>query len=140
VPEHFRQIAERAWLREDVDRAEFARPVSCFGLSVSREDHNWQIWKSASNARKNGETIESRHDEIKEDTIDRCSFDNIERFNSVEGHENVMPFDSQNFGEDLGNRRIVFDNQYAHGRLRGGSIRAEGFARQGLTFGTPHAI
>jgi hypothetical protein len=140
VPEHFRQIPERAWLREDIDRAELARPVSCFGLGVSREDHHGQVRKSASDARKNRETIESGHDEIKEDTIDRRSLNDIERFNSVEGHEDIMPFDSQNFGEHLGNGRIVFDDQYAHRQVRGGSIRAEGSARQGLTFGTTHAI
>ena len=140
MPEHFRQIPERAWLGEDIDRAQFARPVGGFGLGVSRKDHDGQIRKSATNARKNGKTIESRHDEIKEDTIDRRGFDNIERFNPIEGHEDVMPFDSQHFGEHLGNGRIVFDNQYAHGRVRGGSIRAEGSARQGITFGTGHAI
>jgi hypothetical protein len=140
VPEHFRQIPKRAWLREDVYRSQFTCPVGCFGLSMSRKDHHWQIRKSAPNARENRETIESRHDEIKEDTIDRCGFNDIERFNTIEGHEDVMPFDSQNFGEHLGNGRIVFDNQYAHGRVRGGSIRAEGSARQGITFGTAYAI
>src|ERR1700730_763306 len=129
VPEHFRQVPKRAWLREDINRAELARPVSGFGLGVSREDHHWQIRKSATNARQNGKTIESWHDEIKEDTIDRRGFDNIERFNPIEGHEDVMPFDSQHFGEHLGNGRIVIDNQYAHRRVRWGSIRAEGSAR-----------
>ena len=140
MPEHLRQIPKGAWLREDIDRAELARPMSCFGLGVSREDHHWQIRKSAPDSRKNGKTIKSRHDEIKEDTIDRRGFDHLERFDSVEGHEDVMSFYTQNFGEHLGNGRIVFDDQYAHGRLRGGSIRAEGSARQGLTFGTLYAI
>jgi len=140
MPEHFRQVPKSTGLRKDVYRAEFSRPMGGFGLGVSREDHHWQMWKSASDPRKNGKTIESRHDEIKEDAIDCCGFDHVERFDSVEGHENVMPFDPQNFGEHLGYGRIVFNNQYAHGRVRGGSIRAEGFARQGLTFGSPHAI
>jgi hypothetical protein len=140
VSEHLRQIPKGAWLREDIDRAELTRSVSRFGLCVSREDHYWQVRKSASDARENREAIESGHDEIKEDAIDRRSLNDIERFNSVEGHENIMPFDSQNLGEHLGNGRIVFDNQYAHKCPRGGSIRAEGSARQDLTFGTVHAF
>lgn len=140
MPEHFRQVSKRTGLRKDVYRAELARPMRCLRLGVSREDYHRQIRKSASDPRKNGKTIESRHDEIKEDAIDCCGFHHVERFGSVEGHEDVMPFDPQNFGEHLGYGRIVFNNQYAHGRVRGGSIRAEGFARQGLTFGSPHAI
>jgi hypothetical protein len=49
-----------------------------------------------------------------------------------------MPFDAQYLRQHLGNRRIVLDNQYSHGGLCGGSIRAEGSARQGLTFRTTH--
>jgi len=140
MPEHFRQVSKRTGLRKDVYRPELARPMRCLGLGVSREDHHRQIRKSASDPRKYGQTIESRHDEVKEDAIDWRGFDHVERFHPVEGHENVMPFDAQNLGEHLGYGRIVFNNQYAHGRLRGGSIRAEGFARQGLTFGSTHAI
>jgi hypothetical protein len=51
-----------------------------------------------------------------------------------------MPFDAQNFSKHLGDGRIVFNNQYAHEGVRRNSIRAEGFARQGLTFGSSHAI
>jgi hypothetical protein len=51
-----------------------------------------------------------------------------------------VPFDSQNLSEHLGYGRIVLDNQYAHLQVRVGSIRAEGSARQGLTFGTAHVI
>ena len=140
MPEHFRQVSKRAGLRKDVYSAEFARPKGCFGFGMSREDHHRQIRESASDPRKNGQTIESRHDEIEEDTIDGRGFDHVERFDSVKGHKDVMPFDPQDLGEHLGDRRIVFNNQYAHRRLRGGSIRAEGFARQGLTFGSIHAI
>lgn len=140
MPEHFRQIPKRAGLREDVYRAELARPIGSFGLGVSREDHHRQIRKSTSDSRKNGQTIESRHDEIKENTIDRRRLDHVERFHSVEGDEHVVPFDPQNFSEHLGYGRIVLDNQYAHLRVRMGSIWAEGFARQGLTFGPGHAI
>ena len=140
MPEHFRQVPKRAGLREDVYRAELARPMGGFGLGVGREDHHWQIRKSTSDSRKTGKTIESRHDEIKENTIDRCGFHHVERFHSVEGHQDVVPFDSQNLSEHLGYGRIVLDYQSAHSRVRVGSIRAEGFARQGLTFGTVHAL
>jgi len=140
VPENLRQVPKRTRLCEDVHCAEFARPVDrlCFG--VSREDDNRQIREATSNTRENRKTVEPRHDEIKEDTIDRRRLQDIERFNAVEGHEDIMPFDAQYLRKHLGNRRIVLDNQYSHGALRGGSIRAEGSARQGLTFGTAHAI
>jgi hypothetical protein len=51
-----------------------------------------------------------------------------------------MSFDAQNLCEHLGNRRIVFDNKYAHGGVPARSIRAETYARQGLTFGTSYGI
>ena len=107
---------------------------------MSREDDNGQVRKPASDSRKNRETVESRHNEIKEYTIDRRGFDDIERFNSIEGHENVVSFDAQDLCEDLGNRGIVFDNEYAHGEVPAGSIRAEVSARQGLTFGTAYGV
>src|SRR5262249_12547527 len=125
--------------REDVYGAQLARPVRCFGLGMSREDDHRQIGKSASNARENRKAIKSGHDEIEENAIDRRGFHDIEGFDPVEGYQYVVSFDTQHFREHLSDRRIVFDDQYAHGRLRARSIRAEGSARQGLTFGTAHA-
>ena len=138
MPEHLRQIPKRTRLREDVYGTKLARPEGCFSLRVSREDDYRQIRKAASDARKDREAVESRHYEIKEYTIDRRGFDDIECFNSIEGHENVVSFDAQNLCEHLGHRRVVFDNEYAHGGVPPGSIRAEASARQDLTFGTAY--
>jgi hypothetical protein len=51
-----------------------------------------------------------------------------------------VSFDAQNLCEHLGNRRIVFNNEYAHGGVPAGSIRAEASVRQGLTFGTAYGV
>lgn len=107
---------------------------------MSREDDHRQIRKSASDARENREAVESRHHQIEENAIDRCRFDDIERFDSIESHEHVVSFDAQNLCEHLSNRGIVFDDEYAHGGVPEGSIRAEGFPRQELTFETTYGI
>ena len=140
VPEHLCQIPKRTRLREDVHGAELASPVGGLRLSMSREDHDGQIRKSAADTRQHRETVESRHHEIEENAIDRRSFDDIERFDPIKSYENIVSFDAQDLCEDLSNRGIVFDNEYAHGEVPGRSIRAETFARQELTFGTMHGI
>ena len=138
VPEHLCQIPERTRLRENVYRAELAGAVDRFRFGVSREDDHGQLRKTASDSGENREPVESGHDEIKEDAVHSRRLDDIQSFDSIESHENIMTFHAQNLRKHLGHRRIILNDQYSHGRLRARSIRAEGFARQGITFGTAH--
>ncbi len=140
MSEHLRQIPKRTRFREDIYSAQLACPKGCLRLGMSREDHHGEIRESAPDARQYREAVQSGHDEIKENAIDRRGFDDIERLNAIEGHQNVVSFDAQNLCEYLGNRRVVFDDKYAHGGVPAGSIRAEAAARQGLTFGTSYGI
>ncbi len=138
VPEHLCQIPERTRLREDVHRAELAGAVDSFRFGVSREDDHGQVRKTASDSGENREPVESGHDEIEENAIDSRRLDDIQGFGSIESHENIMTLHAQDLRKHLGHRGIVLNYQYSHERVRAGSIRAEGFARQGITFGMAH--
>ena len=140
VSEHLCQISKRTRLREEVRRAELACAVDGLTFGVSREDDHRQVREAASDARENREPVESGHDEIKENAVDSRPLDDIQSFDSVESHENIVTFDTQYLCEHLGHGRIILHHQYSHGRLREGSIRAEGFPRQGITLGTAHGI
>lgn len=138
VPEHLRQIPKPARLREDVCRPELACAVGRCTLGVSREDNHGQVREAASDAGENGESVESGHDQIKENPVEGRRFDDLHSFGSIEGHEDIVTLEAERLREHLSYRRIVVDYQYSHGRLRGDSIRAGGFARQELTFETAH--
>jgi hypothetical protein len=135
VPEHLCQISERTGLGENVYGAQLACSVDRLSFGVGREDDHGQVRKTASDAGENREAVESGHDQIKENTIDSRRLDYIQGFDSVESHENIMTLHAQYLRKHLGHRRVVLDYQYSHVPVRMGSIRAEGFARQGLTFG-----
>jgi len=67
---------------------------------------------AASNAREHGESVEARHDEIKEDAIDDRRLEDAQAFAPIESHQHVMSLEAQRVCDHLGDRRIVLDHKY----------------------------
>jgi hypothetical protein len=110
-------FGQGGWFRENGNGAQFVGfRGDSFNCRVAANDDDREMRVTLSDLSQHSETTETRHDEVQEDAVHRCSRKDIQSLGAIEGHHGFVPRPPDGLSQVLGHLGVVFHHQDSHDR------------------------